>query len=397
MKPFLVAAALNESVVGVSSRFQGMGGQYKLGRFTIRDSHAVSDMSTLEIIKFSSNVGAIQLAQMVGKHTFYSYLKSFGFGELTQIKLFGEISGKVYELKDWNPINLGTMSYGYGLSVTPLQMTQALSAIANGGELIAPRIALAITNSLGEIEEELPVRHVRRVISERVARQVTRGMMMVTEPGGTAPTARVHGYRVAGKTGTAHKAGQGGYSEAVVASFMGFAPAHRPRLAIYISIDEPKKEKYGGKVAAPVFARIVSEALPFLGVPPDDRITVGRSSSRGRSKRTTRSEPEMPLIKSLDHTPWWSKDRFLMSATEDMFVPDVKGMSLASALERLKSYQVDVSVSGSGIVISQSPESGELLPSQDRIELTLQRPSLLHRKPTGAPLLADIPRSESAP
>lgn len=391
MKPFLVAAALNENVVSMNTRFSGMGGQFKLGRFTIKDSHSVEDMSTLEIIKYSSNVGAIQLAQLVGKHSFYSYLKNFGFGELTQIRLSGEASGKVYELKDWNPVNLGTMSYGYGISVTPIQMVQALSVIANGGELIAPRVVRAITNKAGEIEEEFPVRRVRRVISSRVAQQVTQGMMMVTQAGGTAPAARVHGYQVAGKTGTAHKAGQGGYSEAVVASFMGFVPAERPRLAIYISIDEPKKEKYGGKVAAPVFAKIVSEALPFLGVPPDDSIQGSSQARQDQSRRAKTQEPETPLVKELDHTPWWSKDRFLMRATDDMVVPDVKGLNLVTALERLKVFGLDVTVKGSGIVTSQSPESGELLPAHDRIELTLEQPSLLNRTPTGASLMIEPP------
>jgi cell division protein FtsI (penicillin-binding protein 3) len=389
MKPFLVSAALNEKVVSTNTRFQGMGGQFKLGRFTIKDSHTVEDMTTLEIIKFSSNVGAIQLAQMLGKNAFYSYLKSFGFGELTQIRLYGEVSGKVHQLKNWNPVNLGTMSYGYGISVTPIQMVQALSAIANGGELIAPRVVKATTNELGEIEEEFPVRVVRRVISERVAKLVTRGMEMVTANGGTGIKARVNGYRVAGKTGTAHKADSGGYSnKKVVASFMGFVPSKKPRLAIYISIDEPEKEQYGGKVAAPVFAKIVSEALPFMGVPPDDSIVARPRRSRNRAQRTKRNQT-INLIKTLDNTPWWSKDRFLTRASEDMVVPDIKGLDLKTALEKLKLYDLDVKVKGSGVIVSQSPESGELLPSHDLIEVTLKRPTLLRRPASGAELIQD--------
>ena len=390
MKPFLVAAALNEGIVNINTRFQGMGGQFKLGRFTIRDSHAVNDMSTLEIIKYSSNVGAIQLAQMVGKSNFYSYLKSFGFGELTQIRLYGEVNGKVHQLKNWNPVNLGTMSYGYGISVTPIQVVQALSAIANGGELIAPRVVRAITNELGEIEEEFPIRRVRRVISKRVAHLVTQGMKMVTQPGGTAMKARVNGYEVAGKTGTAHKAGPKGYSdEKVATSFMGFVPADRPRLAIYISIDEPIKERYGGTVAAPVFAQIVEEALPFLGVPPDDSIVASVKKGRRHKKRLHTTRSKITLVKEVDDTPWWSKDRFLTRASEEMVVPDLKGLDLRSALEKLTHFELDIKVKGSGVVISQTPESGELLPSHQQIEITLERPSLLKTAPSGAQLIQD--------
>lgn len=396
MKPFLVAAALNEGVVGANTRFSGMRGFFKLGRFTIRDSHAVEEMSTLEIIKYSSNVGAIQLSQQLGKHQFYNYLKKFGFGESTQVRLYGELNGTVHDLKSWNPVNLGTMSYGYGLTVTPIQVVQALSVIANGGELIAPRVALAIKDESGGIEDEFPVRRIRRVISKRVAQQVTRGMMMVTQEGGTGLRARVAGYHVAGKTGTAHKAVDGVYTDDVIASFMGFAPAEQPRLAIYVSIDNPKKEKFGGKVAAPVFARIVSEALPFLGVPPDARITVSTRGGRSQ-KRNKRLKPyEAPLQVTMDHTPWWLKDRFLTRATEDMVVPDLRGLSLSEALDRLKPYGMQVKVTGSGVITSQRPESGELLPSHDQIEITLERPLVLSRPPSGATLLpTDLTSMES--
>lgn len=389
MKPFLVSAALNEGIVGPRTRFSGMRGFFKLGRFTIKDSHAVEDMSTLEIIKYSSNVGAIQLSQQLGKHHFYSYLKKFGFGEPTQVRLYGEISGTVHDLKQWNPVNLGTMSYGYGLTVTPLQVVQALSVIANGGELIAPRVALAITDESGVVQEEFPVRRVRRVISKRVAQQVTRGMMMVTQEGGTGLRARVAGYHVAGKTGTAHKALNGVYTEEVIASFMGFAPAENPRLAIYVSIDEPKKEKFGGKVAAPVFAKIVSEALPFLGVPPDDSITVSVRGRRARRRRKRARTYEPPLKVTMDHTPWWLKDRFLTRATEEMVVPDLRGLSLAEALKRLKPYGLQLKVVGSGVITSQKPESGELLPSHDHIEVTLERPLVLSRPASGASLISE--------
>ena len=168
---------------------------------------------------------------------------------------------------------------------------------------------------------------------------------------------------------------------------MGFVPADKPRLAIYISIDTPIKEKYGGKVAAPVFARIVSEALPFLGVPPDSDVVATHRKRSTRSRRSRGQAQEIALKTRRDHTPWWTKDRFLTRASDDMVVPDVKGLSLPEALKRLKPYQLQVQVEGSGVVVSQSPKSGELSPKHEQIKLTLQRPMLLNTPPSGAQII----------
>ena len=383
IKPFLVAAALNENLLRPDSRFSGHDGRFRLGEHWIRDSHPAKELSTLEVIKYSSNIGAIQIAQLLGKKAYYSYLKSFGFGDLTHVGLNHESRGRLRSVSEWGQVHLGTFSYGYGFSATPLQITQALCVIANGGRLVTPRLVKSILNADGEVIDRVPVQMKRRVIRKSVADAVTRGLVMVTEAKGTGVRARVDGYIVAGKTGTARKiaSGKKGYSsERVSASFMGFVPAHAPRLAIYINIDEPQTEHYGGKVAAPVFSRIAAEALPFLGVPATEQ------QGPNRRERALLRNPQRRSKVSVDNQPWWSKDRFLTNAPNDLIIPELKGKDLSTALRELVDYQLDVRVSGSGVVIDQSPASGELLPSDRKIYLTLERPPVLTRVPTGAPL-----------
>lgn len=387
IKPFLVAAALNEDVIRPDTKFSGHDGRFRLGEHWIRDSHAMREMSTLEVIKYSSNIGAIQIAQQLGKKLYYSYLKSFGFGDLTHVGLNNESRGRLRSVNEWGQVHLGTFSYGYGFSATPLQIAQAMCVIANGGKLIAPRLVKEFLNAEGEMVDKIDVQEKRRVISKSVASAVTRGLVMVTKKGGTGVRSQVEGYMVAGKTGTAHKIvrGKKGYqSDLVSASFVGFVPAYAPRLVMYINIDEPQVEHYGGKVAAPVFSKIAAEVLPFLGV-------------QASQKQKNVSNTIQPRLKSrslkpiLDYKPWWSKDRFLMNAPANMIVPELRGKDLATVFKELKPLSLDVQVTGSGVVISQYPEPGELLPKNRILKVTLERPSVLAHTPTGAPITHTSP------
>ena len=385
IKPFLIAAALNEKIIGLDTKFLGHDGRFRLGEHLIRDSHPVKELSTLEVIKYSSNIGAIQVAQQLGKKRYYSYLKNFGFGDLTNIGLNNESRGKLRSVNEWGQVHLGTFSYGYGFSATPLQLAQALCVIANGGKLVTPRLVKAILNAKGKVIDEIPVQVKRTVISKKVADIVTRGLIMVTEKGGTGYRSQVEGYVVAGKTGTARKIdpskNKKGYSSSHFrASFMGFAPAHNPRLVIYINVDEPQVEHYGGKVAAPIFAKIVAEALPFLGVPASKK-----QREKIRFEKTSRHHPlQVRTERSIEYQPWWLKDRFLTNAPEALIVPELRGKDLQSVFKILAPFDLDVKVTGSGVVVNQSPESGELLPKDQMIQLTLQRPNILAHRPDTA-------------
>ncbi|MEZ4474073.1 MAG: penicillin-binding protein [bacterium] len=369
IKPLLIAAALDMGKVRADSVWNGYHGRIKVGRKTITDVHGVDQLTTLEIIQRSSNVGAVQVAQRIGKDAYYSYLRAYGFGEPTGIGLQGEVEGNLRPAKQWGLIHLATFSYGYGFSVTPLQMTRAMAAIANGGMLVRPRLVLHVKDARGRIIEEFPDRHVRRVLQPQATKEVTEGLIMVTHKGGTGRKASVPGYEVAGKTGTAHKVDPllRGYSkDKVKSSFVGFVPARDPRLVIYVNIDEPREAQYGGVVAAPVFSEIAREALPYMGIEATEEVT----SEEGDD------EPEEESAEGLDPQarPWWFEEAVLAGAPSHLVVPDLRGASLAEVVQRTAELSLRVEVEGAGFVVSQQPKPGALLPENAAIAVTLALP-----------------------
>jgi cell division protein FtsI (penicillin-binding protein 3) len=262
IKPFLVAAALDAGKITPESIFDGHGGQWQFGKKLIRDVHGVGSMNTYELVKFSSNIGAVQVGQRLGKDLYGAYLAAYGFGEPTGVGLSGETGGILHSSAKWGQIHLATMSYGYGLSVTPLQMARGMAALVNGGHVMRPRIVKEIRDARGNVVESFPVREVRRVIGDAASAQIRTALHMVTEKGGTGGRAVIPGFRVGGKTGTAHKVDPvaGGYSKNKMrSSFVGFVPVDDPRLVMYVLVDEPTKAQYGGVVAAPIF-RAIGEA-----------------------------------------------------------------------------------------------------------------------------------------
>ena len=379
IKPILVAAALNEKVVSPETMFSGMGGAYTLGRFRVTDTHPLKEMTTLEVIQHSSNVGAIQIATLLGRANYYNYLIRFGFGASTEVGLEKELSGRLRNItdnKNQGSVVLGSWSYGYGFSATPLQMAQAMSVIANGGNLVGSRVVRELLHDSGEVEE-LPTVIRRRVVRESVTKTVTQALVSVVEAG-TGKRARVDGYVVAGKTGTTKKfqSSTNSYSPtSALTSFLGFAPAESPRFVVYVIIDDPKippLKASGGLVAAPVFAKIAKEVLPYLGVPP----TRAQQSSAHSASRAMSSRASSEV--TIDYRPWWSKDRFFRSdASQEELVPDLKGKDFPSMLAALKELRAGVEISGSGVVVSQTPEAGELLPRGRRFKVQMERPAVV--------------------
>ena len=220
-----------------------------------------------EIIAKSSNIGAIKIAQKLGKDSFYEYIRKFGFGEKTSIRLPGVSSGLLGKRKNWNERSLASISFGQEIAVTPLQMVVALSAIANGGTLMEPHIAKALMRD-GKIIKEIKPKIIRRVISEKTSRQMMEILKFVVE-NGTGKKAAIDGFEVAGKTGTAQKfiTKTQSYSKTeFISSFIGYAPADNPQLAILVMIDNPKGRHWGGVVAAPVFVKIAEKSLRHLNV-----------------------------------------------------------------------------------------------------------------------------------
>jgi cell division protein FtsI (penicillin-binding protein 3) len=228
-------------------------------------------LSVTEVIKYSSNIGASKIAQHLGKERFYQYIRKFGFSQQAGIELPGEVPGYIPHSSQWRDINLGTISFGQGVSVTALQLASAYSAIANGGVLMRPYLVKRIQDENGGIIQETVPQAIRRVISERNARLLKEMLMTVTQEGGTGQKAVVEGFEVAGKTGTAQKiaANGRGYSDKCISSFVGFVPAHDPKLTIIVVIDEPKGVTYGGVVAAPAFSKMAQQIFCYQRVYPE--------------------------------------------------------------------------------------------------------------------------------
>ena len=260
LKPFTVAAALESGLVSPQSMIDTGDGRYKVGNWTIHDAHPEGILSVAQVIQKSSNIGSAKMALAMAPEKLWTILSDVGFGTQTKVGFPGEASGRLRAYQSWKPIEQATMSYGHGISVSLLQLARAYSVFATNGEL----------KPLTLLKRDQPVSG-KAVISAKTAVAVRKMLEMVTQPGGTATRAQVAGYRVAGKTGTAHKlVGVNYASDRYIASFVGFAPASHPRLVIAVMLDEPGgKYYYGGEVAAPVFSNVMAGALRLLGIEPD--------------------------------------------------------------------------------------------------------------------------------
>ncbi len=260
LKPFTVAAALEAGRIAPDTVFQTAPGTLTIGRATIRDSHKEGLLTVAQVIQKSSNVGSAKIALSLPSQTLWEMLSQSGFGVSTGSGFPGEVSGRLRPHQTWRPIEQATMSYGHGISVNLLQLARAYTLFSAEGELKPVSLLKLDAPATGE-----------RVISRATALAVSRMLEMVVKPGGTAPRAQISGYRVAGKTGTAHKLEGNGYAkDRYISTFVGYAPASSPRLIIAVMLDEPSAGQYfGGMVAAPVFSQVMAGALRILSVPHD--------------------------------------------------------------------------------------------------------------------------------
>ena len=259
LKPFTVAAALENGKVHPDTLINTEHGVYSVGGRLIHDSHPEAFLTVAGVIQKSSNIGAAKMALMLEPKVMWQALSDNGFGAHTGSEFPGEAVGKLRDAKTWRPIEQATMAYGHGISVNLLQLARAYTVFTDNGELKPISLLKLAAAPVGV-----------RVMSEKSALALRNMMEAVVLPGGTAPLAQVAGYRVGGKTGTAHKLSGAHYINKYVASFVGFAPASAPRVIVAVMIDEPSgAEYYGGQVAAPVFSQIVGATLHQLNVPND--------------------------------------------------------------------------------------------------------------------------------
>ena len=259
MKPFTVATALEAGKVTPQTVINTENGVFMVGGRRIHDTHPEASLTVSQVIQKSSNVGAAKMALSLSPETFWRSLSEVGFGAQTGSSFPGEAAGRLRDYKKWQPIEQANIAFGNGISVNLLQLARAYTLFANDGDLKSVTLLRQETATVG-----------KKVFSQKTAQEVRDMLELVVQPGGTAPLAQINGYRVAGKTGTAHKVEGGHYVNRYVASFVGLAPASNPRLIVAVMVDEPSGDQYyGGQVAAPVFSNVMGSALRLLNVPND--------------------------------------------------------------------------------------------------------------------------------
>jgi cell division protein FtsI (penicillin-binding protein 3) len=262
IKPFPVALALEKNMISPSTVIQTAPGRLTIGRATIGDAHPHDLLTVSQVIEKSSNVGTAKIALQMQPQDMWELYTSAGFGQQPQVNFPGAVAGRVRPYKSWRPIEQATMSYGHGMSVSLIQLAQSYMIFARDGDMIPITFRRTGETPIGQ-----------QVIRANIAREMRRMLEMAAGPTGTAPRAQVQGYRVAGKTGTAHKVVDGKYANKYVSSFVGFAPVSNPRIIIAVMVDEPSNGVYyGGQVAAPVFAAVAANALRALNVSPDSPV-----------------------------------------------------------------------------------------------------------------------------
>lgn len=354
------AAALDEGLVARTELFDVSAGRIRFGRSSISDMYVYPQpLSFDEVIMKSSNVGAVQIGLRVGGERLSRYTRRFGFGQALARDLPGQSRGIVHPPSVLEKAReVASVSMGYAVSVTPLQMAAAFGAVANGGELVEPRLVRAVIRDGKRVE--MPRRVIRRAISRETAAELTEIMIGVVEDG-TARRAQVAGFRVAGKTGTTEKIVRGRYSDTDHnASFAGFVPALRPEFAILVVVDTPDGRPFtGGTVAAPVFQRIAEAALRYRAVAP----TVDPQGA------IFLPDPRRPAISAVSTRPAPSAPPDLT----DGRMPDVRGLSARQAVEALSALSVVPRLDGDGFVAEQTPLPNVELDPGATVVLVLQR------------------------
>jgi cell division protein FtsI (penicillin-binding protein 3) len=363
-KVVTAAAAIEEGVIKTTDLIDCSLGWIKLNPVRIvRDTHHYGVLPFIDVIAKSSNVGAIKVGQKLGGERLGRYINRFGFGQALAPDFRGESPGIV-----WNPARLdvsalGSVSMGYQVGVTALQMATAISVVANGGELVEPRVVRAFIRN--GVREEVPRKVLRRAISPDTAATLTEIMEAVVERGTAKTLAEIEGFTVAGKTGTASKLVNGRYSKADYnASFVGFVPSRRPALAIVVVIDSPHaKGYYGATVSAPIFKRIAEAALRHQGIAP----TVNAPSPVLRANGTPAGDVIRQHVSDTGVRPPPPAD------TPDGQMPDLRGLSAREAVRRLTSLGMSARMTGTGVVVEQSPVAGTVLAGENGSVLKLGR------------------------
>jgi len=384
------AAALELGVMKPADSVDCGNGSIRIGRHILRDTKPHGVLTFQEVIEQSSNIGTYKIAQKTGGENLYKYAQLFGFGSKTGIEQGGETPGTLKKPSQWSKTSLQSIAIGYEVSVNALQILNAYAAVANGGTLMQLHLVKAIEDESGSTVREFHPKKIRRVISEKTARTLTEFFKGVVERG-TGEKAKIAGKIIAGKTGTAEKVDPAtkSYSHTEhISSFVAYYPADNPRIAGIVMIDAPQGDHYGGTVAAPVLKAIINR---ISHLPRNTMLTSPLAAADGSRKSTgiwsriqnlwksigepgrnsvrpasgplsvmksdaAASASEKPVLLDIEKHPEKTKSR---SAAELVPVPDIRGIPLRDAVKKLTATGLDFEITGSGIVITQTPPPGK--------------------------------------
>lgn len=343
-KPIVMASALQDGIINPYDTYNDTGKIVVFDRTISNwDREAHGTVTYIEILRSSLNTGMVHIGQQLGASKLTKYAKEFGLGRVTGIELPGEERGILFDPEEMLPANVATMSIGQGIALTSLQLIRAVATIANDGVMVQPHIVKRVEFSDGRIikaNDKLPT---KRVLSEKVATQVREMMEQVVESGGGVP-AKIAGYKIAGKTGTAQKLNKygSGYEEgSYIASFVGFAPSENPEFIVLVMLDNPRGAYYGSQIAAPVFKEIMEQILSLAEVPTDKNyINVPKGVTIDQNKP-----------KNINITP-----RFINN--DKVIMPDVRGLLYRDVIKVLAAHKLALSPKGSGSAVGQSVAPG---------------------------------------
>jgi cell division protein FtsI (penicillin-binding protein 3) len=366
LKTFVIAQALDEKVFQPNSKIWCENGRFQIGKRVIREAeanHAQGMITVSEVLAYSSNIGTSKIALKLGDEKLRQGLMRFGFGEKAGTDLPGEAKGIILGLP-WRDHLLANVSFGQGMTASPLQMANAYAAIANGGTLNVPHIVESITDLETNQKTVTSTKFIRRVITEETAQQMRMMLAGVTSGKGSGLAARVEGYIVGGKTGTAQKVktdGRGYIPGGYIGSFTGFIPANDPQYVIYVALDHPKKGYYGAQVAAPLFSRIASYAVRREGVAPEVLGEKNLSLVPLAQSETTEKEVEEFSYSDLNQT-----------TPTLTVVPDFKDLSMREVLQQAANQNIKVKMLGRGKVDQTVPAAGDAFGEDRTMTLILK-------------------------
>lgn len=383
MKTFVVATALKEKILAPNTKYNTENGILKIGKRIIREAesnakHTWAQLTAAEILAYSSNIGTAKIAFELGSEKLRQGLLDFGFGQKTDIDLPGDVRGNVLPLP-WSQHLEANISFGHGIATSALQVANAYAAIANGGTLNTPYIVQSIRDPETGKTTEFEPKAKRQVLSAADAASLRLMLTGVTAPGGTGVNAKVDGFLIGGKTGTAQKVdpnGRGYMSRAYLSSFAGFIPATDPRFVIYVMVDHPKKEAYyGSVVAAPIFSRIASFAVRKAGLAPvllSEKNLVGDERKLAQKEIKNKKDKSAAMEKIERALAVAEGEPGALAQGNEEIMPDLSNLTAREVIKRLSGMDLEVRIRGDGVVAESWPPAGSALPKNKKVNVLMK-------------------------